>query len=129
MVIRAVTGPSRTCTAPAVFTAAYFHRLDKLAQEVRDTGLILVERVTAEGPGRRLLEFDVRCQNDRRRPQFLDALARIEREPGMLEVRAHLIDVVHRPSGPGRRGDPACNGGVAVSAGTGRSDYRWRTSR
>jgi hypothetical protein len=84
---------------PEWFTTAYFHHPDELAEEVRDAGLILDDLLAVEGPSWLMPDFDARWQDERRRQQLLDAIARVEREPSMLGVSAHLLAVAHRPAG------------------------------
>ncbi len=85
---------------PGWFTTAYLHQPDELAQEVRDAGLLLDDLVAVEGPGWLVPDFEARWQDDRRRRQLLDAVARVEREPSMLGVSAHLLAVARRPTAP-----------------------------
>jgi SAM-dependent methyltransferase len=82
---------------PEWFTTAYFHHPDELVREVRDAGLALADLLAVEGPGWLLPDFDARWRNDRRRHELLDAIARIEREPSMLGVSAHLLAVARHP--------------------------------
>ncbi len=79
------------------FTTAYFHHPDGLAQEMREAGLIVESIFAVEGPGWILSDFAERWQDQHRRQQLLDAIARIEREPSMLGVSAHLLAVARRP--------------------------------
>lgn len=81
---------------PGWFTTAYLHLPDELAQEVRDAGLVLDDLLAVEGPGWLCPDFEARWQVDRRRQQLLDATARIEREPSLLGMSAHLLAVAHR---------------------------------
>jgi 2-polyprenyl-3-methyl-5-hydroxy-6-metoxy-1,4-benzoquinol methylase len=82
---------------PGWFTTAYFHHPDELVREVRDAGLILTDLLAVEGPGWLLPDFDARWRDDRRRQEVLNAIARIEREPSMLGVSAHLLAVARHP--------------------------------
>ena len=82
---------------PEWFTTAYFHHPDELVREVRDAGLLLADLLAVEGPGWILPDFEARWRDDRRRQELLDAIARIEREPSMLGVSAHLLAVARRP--------------------------------
>lgn len=84
---------------PEWFTSAYFHHPDELAREVSDAGFTLDDLLAVEGPGWLLPDFDARWQDNRRRQQLLDAIARVEREPSMLGVSAHLLAVARRPAG------------------------------
>ena len=82
---------------PEWFTTAYFHHPDELVREVRDAGLILADVLAVEGPGWLVPEFDARWRDDGRRQELLEAIARIEREPSMLGVSAHLLAVARHP--------------------------------
>jgi ubiquinone/menaquinone biosynthesis C-methylase UbiE len=76
---------------PDWFTTAYFHHPDGLAQEIRDSGLILDGVLAVEGPGWLVPDFDTRCRDEERQQQLLAAIARIEQEPSMLGASAHLL--------------------------------------
>ena len=82
---------------PEWFTTAYFHDPDELVREVRDAGLILADLLAVEGPGWLLPEFDARWHDDGRRQELLEAIARIERDPSMLGVSAHILAVARHP--------------------------------
>ena len=84
---------------PGWFTTAYLHPPDELAREVRDAGLILDDLLAVEGPGWLCPDFEARWQDERRRKQLLDAIERIEREPSLLGVSAHLLAIAHRGEG------------------------------
>ena len=47
--------------------------------------------VGVEGPGWFPPDLDVRLGDDRRSSLLLEALARVEAEPGLLGVSAHLL--------------------------------------
>jgi ubiquinone/menaquinone biosynthesis C-methylase UbiE len=81
------------------FTTAYFHHPDGLAQEIQEVGLLVEGILAVEGPAWVLPDFEERWQDQRGRQQLLDAIARIEREPSMLGVSAHLLAVARRPAG------------------------------
>ena len=81
---------------PEWFTTAYLHQPDELAQEVREAGFSLDDLLAVEGPCWILPDFDARWQDERRRRQMLEAIARIEREPSMLGVSAHLLALARR---------------------------------
>ena len=58
---------------------------------------ILADLLAVEGPGWILPEFEERWRDDRRRQELLEAVARVEREPSMLGVSAHLLAVARHP--------------------------------
>jgi SAM-dependent methyltransferase len=78
---------------PAYFTTAYFHMPDELARECADAGLALVATVGVEGAGWFLPDLDARLGDDGRRRVLLEALARVEAEPALLGVSAHLLAI------------------------------------
>jgi SAM-dependent methyltransferase len=82
---------------PGWFTTAYLHHPDDLVREIHDAGLILADLLAVEGPGWILPEFEARWRDDRRRQELLAALARVEQEPSMLGVSAHVLAVARRP--------------------------------
>ena len=83
---------------PEWFTTAYFHHPNDLAQEIRAAGLILDAVLAVEGPGWLVPEFDTRWEDEARQRQLLDAIARIEEEPSMIGVSAHLLARARRPA-------------------------------
>ncbi len=81
---------------PGWFTTAYFHHPEDLAQEVRAAGFLLDGVLAVEGLGGLVPDFEARWQDAQRRQQLLDATARIEREPSLLGVSAHLLALARR---------------------------------
>jgi SAM-dependent methyltransferase len=81
---------------PGWFTTAYLHHPAELAQEVTDAGLVLSGVLAVEGPGCLMPDFDLRWQDERSRQQILRTVARVEEEPSMLGVSAHLLALAHR---------------------------------
>lgn len=75
----------------AWFTTAYFHLPVDLAEEVDAAGLQLEALLEVEVPGWLAPDFEARWQDDLRRQQFLESIARVERPPRMLGVSAHLL--------------------------------------
>jgi SAM-dependent methyltransferase len=86
------------------FTTAYFHRPEDLRREVTDAGLDVEALYGVEGPGWILGDFTERWNDPERREILLDVARKLESEPSILGVSAHLI-VVGRKPGP--RGAPA----------------------
>lgn len=83
---------------PEYFTTAYFHRPDELGPEVEGVGFRLRGVFGLEGPGWLLPDFEARWGDDARRARLLHVLRRLEEEPSMLGVSAHLLAVAHRPA-------------------------------
>ena len=81
---------------PAYFTTAYFHRPEELAGECTEAGLSHEATLAVEGPAWLLSDLDARLVDERRRAVLLDALERLEAEPAMLGVSAHLLAVARR---------------------------------
>jgi ubiquinone/menaquinone biosynthesis C-methylase UbiE len=80
------------------FTTAYFHRPDELRAEVSGAGLILDGLYGLEGPGWILSDVTARVADPRRRADLLQVARRLESEPSMLGVSAHLLVVARTPA-------------------------------
>jgi hypothetical protein len=83
---------------PHWFTTAYFHHPDELGQEIREAGLLLDEVVAVEGPGWLVPDFEARWEDAAGRRQLLEAIARVEREPSLMGISAHLLARARRPA-------------------------------
>lgn len=81
---------------PAYFTTAYFHRPEELAAECAVAGLTHEATLAVEGPGWLLHDLDERLAAEPRRSALLAALGRLENEPTLLGVSAHLLAVARR---------------------------------
>jgi ubiquinone/menaquinone biosynthesis C-methylase UbiE len=81
---------------PAYFTVAYFHRPQDLAAECSAAGLMHEATLAVEGAGWLLPDLDARLSDERRRAVLLTALSRLETEPALLGVSAHLLAVSRR---------------------------------
>ena len=82
---------------PAYFTTAYFHRVEDIASEVAEAGLALEGTFGIEGLGWLLADLAGWLSNDPRRSVLLNALERMEAEPSLLGVSAHLLTIAKRP--------------------------------
>ncbi|HEV2128069.1 MAG TPA: methyltransferase domain-containing protein [Thermomicrobiales bacterium] len=78
---------------PHWFTTAYFHRPEELVQEVEAVGLQLVELVGIEGLAGWLPELEARWNDDTDRAVIVESARRIEAEPALLGLSAHLLAV------------------------------------
>jgi ubiquinone/menaquinone biosynthesis C-methylase UbiE len=85
---------------PAYFTVAYFHRPQDLAAECSAAGLTHEATLAVEGAGWLLPDLDARLADERRRAVLLTALSRLETEPALLGVSAHLLAVTRRDQSP-----------------------------
>lgn len=81
---------------PEWFTTAYFHRPEELRREVEEAGLATLEVVGLEGPTWLLADVDAQWADAARRARWMDVLRRIEAEPSVLGVSAHLLAVARR---------------------------------
>lgn len=78
---------------PHWFTTAYFHRPEQLAEEIQSAGLSLLELVGLEGLAGWLPHLGSRWENDSDREVILNATRRIESEPALLGLSAHLLAI------------------------------------
>ena len=74
-----------------------FHRPEELKGECTNAGLTIETLVAIEGPWWLLQDLGDRLGDPMRREQLLTALRRIESEPSLLGVSAHLL-AVGRPT-------------------------------
>lgn len=87
---------------PDYFTTAYFHRPEELRSEVADAGLDVEGLFGVEGPGWILGDIAERWENPARRQIVVEVARKLESEPSLIGMSAHLI-AVGRKSGAGRR--------------------------
>jgi ubiquinone/menaquinone biosynthesis C-methylase UbiE len=81
---------------PNYFTTAFFHHPQDLAQEVAEAGLALETLVAVEGPAMLIPDLDDWWQDEARRTQLLELIARVEREPSLLGISPHLMAISRR---------------------------------
>ena len=84
---------------PGWFTTAYFHRPDELSDEIAESGLSIVELVGLEGLAGWMPHLATRWANPTDREVILDGLRRVESEPSLLGLSAHLLAIGRRPDG------------------------------
>jgi ubiquinone/menaquinone biosynthesis C-methylase UbiE len=75
------------------FTTAYFHRPEDLRRELEAAGFTGVSVLAVEGPCWILSDFDARWADSAQRADLLDVARRLEAEPSMLGISAHLLGV------------------------------------
>jgi ubiquinone/menaquinone biosynthesis C-methylase UbiE len=75
------------------FTTAYFHRPDDVRAELETAGFCRVSVLGVEGPCWIVGDFDERWADPVRRADLLDTARRLEAEPSLLGVSAHLLAV------------------------------------
>jgi ubiquinone/menaquinone biosynthesis C-methylase UbiE len=79
------------------FTTAYFHRPDDLRRELEHAGFGEVQVLGVEGLGGWLSDVDERWEDPVLRHDLLDVTRRLESEPSIVGVSAHLIGIGRRP--------------------------------
>lgn len=80
-----------------MFTTAYFHHPSEVVPEVTAAGLVDVTVTAIEGPAWLLPDLEQRLQAPRRSEALLRAIRRIESEPALWGVSAHLLVAGRRP--------------------------------
>lgn len=95
MVARAVAeGQHRNDTGEAFwFTTAFFHRPQELVEEIVAAGLHVETTVAVEGPAQMVTDIETWLDDDRLKKVLLDAIRRIEADPGLLAATGHLLAV------------------------------------
>ena len=92
-----VDGQHRNPTkTPGYFTDTFFHRPEDLEEEVDEAGFERVATVAVQGPFWLLSDFQERWTDPEWRATLLDYLRRIEEEPTLLGVSAHIMAVARR---------------------------------
>ncbi|HJZ53973.1 MAG TPA: class I SAM-dependent methyltransferase [Gemmataceae bacterium] len=81
---------------PAYFTTAFFHHPDELYREVADAGLTPEHLLAVEGPAWLLQDFDQHWDDPGRRERLLGVVRRLEADPAVLGVSAHLLAVARK---------------------------------
>ncbi|HET6896785.1 MAG TPA: class I SAM-dependent methyltransferase [Vicinamibacteria bacterium] len=78
------------------FTTAFFHLPAELGDEARDAGLAVEGLLAVEGPAWMMPDLEARWGDPPRRRQLMDLLRRIEADPAVLGMSAHLLLVARR---------------------------------
>jgi ubiquinone/menaquinone biosynthesis C-methylase UbiE len=78
---------------PRYFTTTYFHAPDELQRELAAAGLRHEATLPVEGPAWLIPRAFEHCDEPGHRDQVLAAIRRIEGEPSLLGVSAHLLAV------------------------------------
>jgi ubiquinone/menaquinone biosynthesis C-methylase UbiE len=79
------------------FTTSYFHRPEDLRAELDEAGFRDIEVLGVEGIGEWLADFDERWQDPALRDELLDVARRLEAEPSLVGMSAHLLGVGRKP--------------------------------
>jgi ubiquinone/menaquinone biosynthesis C-methylase UbiE len=80
------------------FTTTYFHRPEELGPELERAGLVPRGVFAIEGPPWILPTLGAWLENPSDRARLLAAVARVEAEPSLLGMSAHLLAVGERPA-------------------------------
>jgi ubiquinone/menaquinone biosynthesis C-methylase UbiE len=80
------------------FTTAYFHRPEDLRAELEQAGFGGVEVLGVEGPAWILSDFDERWADAALRTDMLDIARRLEAEPSIVGLSAHLLSLALKGS-------------------------------
>lgn len=83
---------------PSYFTTAFFHRPEELRSEVDEAGFVHEATLAVEGPGWLLKHVPEDWNDPARHDDLHRAIRRLEQEPSMLGVSAHMIAVARRSS-------------------------------
>ena len=83
------------------FTTAYFHRPEELRAEFESVGFSDVQVLGVEGLGEWLTDFDERWADPALRYDVLDVARRLEAEPSIVGMSAHLLAVGRRNTATG----------------------------
>jgi SAM-dependent methyltransferase len=75
------------------FTDAFFHRPGELSREFLAAGFQVVAVVAIEGPGWLARDFDRLWQDPGERERLMESVRKVEREPSVLGVSAHIMAI------------------------------------
>ena len=78
---------------PIYFTDAFFHRPGELSRDLLGAGFQVLEIVAIEGPGWLARDFDRLWSDPVQRERLLAAVRKVEREPSVLGVSAHIMAI------------------------------------
>lgn len=78
------------------FTTAYFHRPEEIGPEIEAAGLRFDRLLAVEGPGWMNQQLDAWLDDDSAREPLLRIIRRVETEPALIGVSAHIIAIAHR---------------------------------
>ena len=81
---------------PNYFTTAFFHHPQELEAEIQEGGFLFERTLPVEGPLELSSYVIDNFDNQERRERFLALMRRIEDEPSLLGVTAHLLAVARK---------------------------------
>jgi len=82
---------------PDYFTSAFFHHPKDIATEIEESGLIMEKLLPVESLGGLLPRIETGWQNPQRRNRLLRFLRRVENEPSLIGISAHLLGIARKP--------------------------------
>ncbi len=82
---------------PEYFMATHFHHPDELRGEITKSGFATDGVYGIEGPGWLAPDFDAWWKDPRRRSRLLHLARRLETEPALAGISAHLLAVARKP--------------------------------
>jgi ubiquinone/menaquinone biosynthesis C-methylase UbiE len=82
---------------PGYFSTAYFHHPDEVRDEVIEAGFQLEAILPVEGPGWLMPDFDTFWENEANRERLLHIIRKVESDPAILSVSAHIVAVSRKP--------------------------------
>jgi ubiquinone/menaquinone biosynthesis C-methylase UbiE len=82
---------------PDYFTSAFFHHPKDIAAEIEESGLILENLLAVESLGGLLPQLEADWQDPKRRDRLLRFLRRVENEPSLMGISAHLLGIARKP--------------------------------
>ena len=82
---------------PALFTTAYFHHPDEIANDFESAHITLDQLTAIEGPAWLFPDLQERLDDPDRRNRVLQAIRIVEVEPRMVGVSAHLMAIGRSP--------------------------------
>ena len=78
------------------FTTAYLHRPEEIRPEIEEAGLLFETLIAVEGPGWMSHDLDPWLDDDVARDRLLHVLRRLETEPTLIGMSAHILSIAHR---------------------------------
>lgn len=81
---------------PDWFTTAYFHRPEEVRPEIEEAGLVFDHLIAVEGPGWMSQDLDAWLDDPAARECLLHVVRRVETEPSLIGMSAHMVSVAHR---------------------------------
>jgi SAM-dependent methyltransferase len=81
---------------PEYFTTAFFHHPEELRAEVQESGFLYERTLPVEGPLWLSENVAANFADQQRRDHFLTLVRRLEEEPSLLGVSAHLLVVARK---------------------------------